>query len=305
MLYNGIIGKGRYPALYKTAFKSGYSIIHPNCRHSWSPYHMELYSEEERRQALERSNRTWKPDGDGRVFQQTERARAEYSKGQQLMRQWNAEIVEYERMKAYYAEQGQEPPYKSLGAFRREVRKPHEKQSPAMRSWKRQYGDQLQYERWKAIVGIENMPKTLAKFQQIKYNKSSQLEFELLRHYKYAREEGDVSALVGFKLYKKGKQSLESRFIGQTTITGTKVKSISNHFVDRYFGTIYRKSLRVPKHEGVSIREIEEVFYKGDFCEIKIDKKGRKSQKIYIKGVCDLTINPETGELIQCNKISE
>ena len=126
----------RYPALYKTAFKSGYSIIHPNCRHSWSPYHVELYSEEEKRQALERSNRTWKPDGDGRVFQQTERARAEYSKAQQLMRQWNAEIVEYERMKAYYAEQGQEPPYKTLGAFRREVRKPREKQSLTMQGWK-------------------------------------------------------------------------------------------------------------------------------------------------------------------------
>lgn len=170
----------RYPALYKTAFKSGYSIIHPNCRHSWSPYHVELYSEEERRQALERSNRTWKPDGDGRVFQQTERARAEYSKGQQLMRQWNAEIVEYERMKAYYAEQGQEPPYKSLGAFRREVRKPAERQAPAMKAWKRHYGDQQQYERWKDVVGVENMPKTLAKFQEIKYNKNTQERYTRL-----------------------------------------------------------------------------------------------------------------------------
>ena len=68
------------------------------------------------------------------MFQQTERARAEYSKDQQLMRQWNAEIVEYEWMKAYYAEQGQEPPYKSLGAFRREARKPREKQSDVFRS---------------------------------------------------------------------------------------------------------------------------------------------------------------------------
>ena len=126
----------RYPALYKTAFKSGYSIIHPNCRHSWSPYHVELYSDEEKRQALERSNRTWKPDGDGRRFQQTESLREEYARGQQKMRQWNAEIVEYERMKAYYAEQGQEPPYKTLGAFRREARKPVEKQSIAMREWK-------------------------------------------------------------------------------------------------------------------------------------------------------------------------
>lgn len=171
----------RYPALYKTAFKSGYSIIHPNCRHSWSPYHVELYSEEERRQALERSNRTWKPDGDGRLFQQTERARAEYSKGQQLMRQWNAEIVEYERMKAYYAEQGQEPPYRSLGAFRREVRKPHEKQSPAMRAWKRHVPDKQQYERWKGIVGERYMPKTVDEFQQIKYNRDRQQEFEKLR----------------------------------------------------------------------------------------------------------------------------
>ena len=149
------------------------------------------------------------------------------------------------------------------------------------------------------------MPKTLAKFQKIKYNRRNQAEFELLRHYQYARGAGDISALVGFKLYKQGKQRLESRFIGQTTVSGTEVKSVSNHFLDRYFGTIYRKSSRDPKHEGVSIEELEEVFYKGQSCGIKIDKKGRKSQKIFLKGVCDVTINPETGELIQCNKTSE
>ena len=97
------------------------------------------------------------------------------------MRQWNAEIVEYERMKAYYAEQGQEPPYKSLGAFRREVRKPHEKQSPAMRAWKRHVPDKQQYERWKGIVGERYMPKTVDEFQQIKYNRDRQQEFEKLR----------------------------------------------------------------------------------------------------------------------------
>ena len=170
----------RYPALYKTAFKSGYSIIHPNCRHSWSPYHVELYSEEERRQAIEMSNRTWKSDGDGQRFQQSERLREEYARGQQKMRQWNAEIVEYERMKAFYKELGQEPPYKSLGAFRREVRKPHETQSPAMKAWKRHYADAQQYERWKEVVGAENMPKTLANFQQMKYNKNTQERYTRL-----------------------------------------------------------------------------------------------------------------------------
>ena len=74
--------------------------------------------------------------------------------------------------------------------------------------------------------------------------------------------------------------------------------------MDRHFGAIYRKGPRDPKHEGVEIEELENVIRNGFFDEIKTDKKGRKSQKIYIKGECDVTINPETGELIQCNKIS-
>ena len=118
-----ISGKdSRYPALYKTAFKSGYSIIHPNCRHSWAPYHVELYTDEELEKMRKQSNRSWQPDGDGKAFQQTEKARAEYARGQQLMRQWNAEILEYEKMKAYYKSIGEEPPYKTLGGFRRAKR---------------------------------------------------------------------------------------------------------------------------------------------------------------------------------------
>ena len=137
-----ISGKdSRYPALYKTAFKSGYSIIHPNCRHSWTPYHEELYTDKELDEMRKRSNRSWQPDGDGKAFQQTERARAEYARGQQLMRQWNAEILEYEKMKAYYKSIGEEPPYKTLGAFRREVRKPKDKQSVAFRAMRNQIAD--------------------------------------------------------------------------------------------------------------------------------------------------------------------
>ncbi len=118
-----ISGKdSRYPSLYQTAFKRGYSIIHPNCRHSWSPYHAELYTDDEKREALERSNRSWMPDGNGRHFQQMEKAREAYAIGQQKQREWNAEILEYERMKAHYKGIGEEPPYKTLGAFRRAKR---------------------------------------------------------------------------------------------------------------------------------------------------------------------------------------
>ncbi len=172
-----ISGKdSRYPSLYQTAFKSGYSIIHPNCRHSWSPYHAELYTDDEKQEALERSNRSWKPDGNGRNFQQMEKAREAYAIGQQKQRQWNAEILEYERMKAHYKGIGEEPPYKTLGAFRKEVRKPKDEQSVAMRKWKNFARDQQQYERWKDIVGAKNMPKTVDEFQEIKYTNKEKYE---------------------------------------------------------------------------------------------------------------------------------
>ncbi len=146
----------RYPALYKTAFKSGYSIIHPNCRHSWSPYHVELYSEEEKRQALERSNRSWRPDGDGRRFQQTETLRTQYAVGQQKLRQWNAEILEYERMKDHYKKIGQPPPYSTLGAFRREARKPREQQSVALQEMRSRIAEENRAQRKVTVEkGIE------------------------------------------------------------------------------------------------------------------------------------------------------
>lgn len=258
----------RYPALYKTAFKSGYSIIHPNCRHSWSPYHVELYSEEERRQALERSNRTWKPDGDGRVFQQTERARAEYSKGQQLMRQWNAEIVEYERMKAYYAEQGQEPPYKSLGAFRREVRKPHEKQSPAMRAWKRHYSDAKQYESWKDVVGAENMPKTLAKFQEMKYNRNTQEQYARLEktfqgYSAYKRDNLDATPSDYRAVCRLKKQGFEGNIhIPPRKVDSTEYGYSSGHINNEHHREISRKE--------------SESFIERAIVSIEQGKKGRR-----------------------------
>ena len=289
----------RYPALYKTAFKSGYSIIHPNCRHSWSPYHVELYSEEERRQALERSNRTWKPDGDGRVFQQTERARAEYSRGQQLMRQWNAEIVEYERMKAYYAEQGQEPPYKSLGAFRREVRKPREKQSPIMQSWKRHYGDKQQYERWKELVGVENMPKTLAKFQKIKYNKKE--EFDLLKGYKEAQQKQDIHALVSFKTYKAVSREIDKTLVGKT-FDGITIKGKKTHFIDRVIGEYQDSDYKQSgKRQGVKIGDVVDCL-QGQQKTTRTNADASLSWT-YKSKKCQVTINPQTGILIQTNLV--
>lgn len=287
----------RYPALYKTAFKSGYSIIHPNCRHSWSPYHVELYGEEEKRQALERSNRSWKPDGDGRRFQQTETLREQYAKGQQKMRQWNAEIVEYERMKAHYKEIGQDPPYTTLGAFRREVRKPREKQSPAMKSWKRHYADEKEYESWKGVIGLENMPKTLAKFQKMKYNK--QEEFALLKGYKEAQQKREIHALVSFKVYKAVSHEIDRVLVGKT-FDDIVIKGKKTHFIDRVIGE-YQESdyTQKGKRQGVKIDDVANCL-QGMKKTSRVNDDGSISWT-YVSEKCQVTINPETGILIQTN----
>lgn len=133
-----ISGKdSRFPALYKTAFQSGYSIIHPNCRHSWSPYREEMYTKEQQEEFLKQSNRSFKPDTDSRDFQQAERLRKEYAQGQAKMRQWNAELVEYERMKAHYKSIGEEPPYKTLGGFRRAKRAGSESYKEARKTFEK------------------------------------------------------------------------------------------------------------------------------------------------------------------------
>ena len=76
-------------------------------------------------------------------------------------------------MKKHY---GENAPYKTLGAFRRESRKQADEQSPAMRKWKHRRADENQFERWKKVKGFRNCPETLDKLQEIKYNDSEEWE---------------------------------------------------------------------------------------------------------------------------------
>ena len=94
------------------------------------------------------------------------------------MRQWNAEIVEYELMKAYYKELGQEPPYKSLGAFRRAKRA--ENLSVSFKAWHYRERDKQQFEEWKSVFGTDFSLKTVDELQKIKYNKNKKRYRELV-----------------------------------------------------------------------------------------------------------------------------
>ena len=154
-----------------------------------------------------------------------------------------------------------------------------------------------QYNKWIQDIGKENMPETLDGFMEMVYNNSE--EYKLLKHYHFARATGRISALADFNLFVETKEEIEASVISKKAINGVKIKSVSLHCVDRVIGTIYGK----PKHEGMSIDELQKILFTGEpLPKIKYDKEGNPSQNIKIIGLGIVTLNPETGELIQCNR---
>lgn len=155
-----------YPALYKTAFRNGYSCIHPNCRHQFFPYNPKFHTAEERAQ-LEKDTR--RPMDEEK---QSDSARSAYARSQMQMRQWNKEMNEFSKMQAQYSKRGEESPYKSLGSFRRAYRSEESSLAYAKSHYYRK--DERQFAEFESAIGKENMPETLAEFQQMKYNKDKQ-----------------------------------------------------------------------------------------------------------------------------------
>lgn len=108
-----ISGKStKYPPLYGTALKRGYSLIHPNCRHEFIPFKEDFYTNEELNDLQKKSSEPFKDD-------RTEKQRQLYADGQALNQKLRAEQIEYNNFKTQF---GDTMPYKTLGAFRRAKR---------------------------------------------------------------------------------------------------------------------------------------------------------------------------------------
>ncbi|MDE6441212.1 MAG: phage minor capsid protein [Clostridia bacterium] len=278
-----------YPALYKTAFRNGYSCIHPNCRHQFFPYNPKFHTEEERAQ-LEKDTR--RPMDEEKL---SDSARSAYARSQMQMRQWNKEMNEFAMMRERY---GDNAPYKTLGAFRRAYRSEEGSLPYAKTHYYRK--DERQFTEFESAIGKENMPENLAKFQQMKYNDRE--EFNLLNHYQFSRKKGNISALASFELFKTTKVKIENATIGKMAANGTVIQKVSLHFVDRLIGTIYHKD-NEPKHEGMALKDMQDILFNGvPSSKLKYDKFNRPSQNIEIESKGIVTVNTDTGELVQCNK---
>ena len=139
--------------------------------------------------------------------------------------------------------------------------------------------------------GIKNPPKSLAEFQKMKYNNPK--EYDLMQSYSKSVDSGMMSPLVGYKKYKEYHKRVEKELVGLTTSNGIEIKSQSNHFLERVFGTISDPTHEGAKRSGVELENIAEALKNGSV------RQHKNGSYIYKSHNCEVSLNPNTGNLIQ------
>lgn len=157
---------------------------------------------------------------------------------------------------------------------------------------------QKHYKDWAKSIGAEVGPKKLAGYYDLKYNDSK--ESRLYNRYVDAVKAGRISPNAKYDNFKKQIQRVEDEIVGMTTSNGIKITSQSNHFVERVLGTMEDPKIHKPR-SGVSVSSIKDALSNPlKEGEIKKSGEGNLSQK-FIGEKATVTVNPETGILIQCN----
>lgn len=143
-----------------------------------------------------------------------------------------------------------------------------------------------QYGKVKEELG-SNAPKSLEEFKNIWYNKDKYKQFQA---YSKSLISGELSWLVDFDLYEKVSSEIDKKLIGVMTFDGITVTGKSNHFIARCIGSVEQRRNGVQVSNAVkAITNPTNVI------------KYKKSIKYTLDGICDVTVNPDTGNLIQCN----
>lgn len=163
-----------------------------------------------------------------------------------------------------------------------------------MKKTKNLSNDRKQYQRYMKVLGKENMPTSLSKFQDMKYNNTD--DWQLLKKYKKSRSLGKISAFSTFEDYKKYRTTIEQSIVGITTGDGIKIEAQSDHFIERVLGTTVKEGKnKNVKREGVKIDDIIDALSTKS-ASTKLTNGGRSSK--YVNDRVEVNINPDTKVLI-------
>ena len=176
-------------------------------------------------------------------------------------------------------------------------------------SQKAVHGNNRQFVKTMKQYGINNPPKTLDKFKEMEYTNNP--EYKKMNAYINSVKRGMISPLVGYDRYSEVHKEIQDTIVGLETNSGIKVTGQSEHFIERVFGVVKDPDTG-QRREGVSIEEIKDALTNGTAGKIKasrdkngnikVDKNGNpmRFQK-FSSDRCEVSVNPDTGDLIQCN----
>lgn len=152
--------------------------------------------------------------------------------------------------------------------------------------------DSKEFTKIKNIIGDD--AGSLALFRQMKYNKPE--KYEIFKRYAKSVDNGMISPLSGFTNYSRLHENIENNIVGSTTHNGIKITGQSTHFLERVIGTKEDQKTHRPR-SGVSIEDIQDALLNG---AVRVRERDPNSIK-YVTDKCIVSLNPKTGNLIQCN----
>ena len=159
----------------------------------------------------------------------------------------------------------------------------------------------------KSINAQSTSLNTVAKYYDARYNNTE--EYRLLMQYANSVKRGWLSPLAGFDLYKSTRERIQTELVGKTTADGTVITGHTAHFMERIFGTLVdpdklKYDLKIIRRSGVGYEAMRDTVLNPERINpVKTDSRGKRSVRLIGKAI--VTINPDTGQLIQLNPRSE
>ena len=167
---------------------------------------------------------------------------------------------------------------------------------------------QAHYTDWlKSINAQSTSLNTVAKYYDARYNNTE--EYRLLMQYANSVKSGWLSPLAGFDLYKSTHERIQTELVGKTTADGTVITGHTSHFMERMFGTLVdpdklKYDLKIIRRSGVGYEAMRDTVLNPERINpVKTDSRGKRSVRLIGKAI--VTINLDTGQLIQLNPRSE
>lgn len=159
----------------------------------------------------------------------------------------------------------------------------------------------------KSINAQSTSLNTVAKYYDARYNNTE--EYRLLMQYANSVKSGWLSPLAGFDLYKSTHERIQTELVDKTTADGTVITGHTAHFMERMFGTLVdpdklKYDLKIIRRSGVGYEAMRDTVLNPERINpVKTDSRGKRSVRLIGKAI--VTINPDTGQLIQLNPRSE